>query len=52
MRLIKELFSHLDPQRTGYLSPEAVSEYIDACGAPPSHKVCMYKYPTITQPTR
>ncbi|GFF71729.1 hypothetical protein IFM62136_08157 [Aspergillus lentulus] len=39
LRLIKELFSHLDPQRTGYLSPEAVSEYIDACGAPPSHNV-------------
>jgi hypothetical protein len=42
MRLIKELFSHLDPQRTGYLSPEAVSEYVDVCGAPPSHNVCMY----------
>ncbi|KAF7117320.1 hypothetical protein CNMCM5793_006069 [Aspergillus hiratsukae] len=38
-RLIEELFSHLDPQRTGYLSPEAISEYIDACGAPPSHNV-------------
>ncbi|RHZ52693.1 hypothetical protein CDV55_102385 [Aspergillus turcosus] len=38
-RLIEELFIHLDPQRTGYLSPEAISEYIDACGAPPSHNV-------------
>ncbi|GIC86283.1 uncharacterized protein Aud_002651 [Aspergillus udagawae] len=39
MRLIEELFRHLDPQRTGYLSPEAVSEYIDVCGAPPSHNI-------------
>lgn len=39
LRLIEELFSHLDPQRTGYLSPEAVSEYVDVCGAPPSHNV-------------
>ncbi|KAH1304613.1 hypothetical protein KXX16_001157 [Aspergillus fumigatus] len=38
-RLINELFSHLDPQRTGYLSPEAVAKYVDVCGAPPSHNI-------------
>ncbi|KAJ5176353.1 uncharacterized protein N7482_002230 [Penicillium canariense] len=37
--LIKEFFHHLDLKRTGLLSPETCSEYIDACGAAPSHNV-------------
>ncbi|KAL4884450.1 hypothetical protein BJY04DRAFT_215416 [Aspergillus karnatakaensis] len=39
IRLIEELFQHLDPQRTGLISPEAYSDYLDACGAPPNHNI-------------
>jgi hypothetical protein len=38
--LIEEFFHYLDPNRTGLVSPETFSEYIDACGAPTSHNVC------------
>ncbi|CEO58598.1 hypothetical protein PMG11_03310 [Penicillium brasilianum] len=37
--LIEEFFHHLDLNRTGLVSPETISEYIDACGAPASHNV-------------
>ncbi|KKK21645.1 hypothetical protein ARAM_005249 [Aspergillus rambellii] len=39
VRLIEELFHRLDPPRTGFISPEAYSEYLDACGAPPNHNI-------------
>ncbi|KAL4866102.1 hypothetical protein BDV12DRAFT_139842 [Aspergillus spectabilis] len=39
VRLIEELFQHLDPQRTGLISPEAYTEYLDACGAPPNQNI-------------
>ncbi|KAL4980274.1 hypothetical protein BDW66DRAFT_72673 [Aspergillus desertorum] len=38
-RMMEELFQHLDPQRTGFLSPEVYSQYIEACGAPPNHNI-------------
>lgn len=41
VRLIDELFHHLDPQRTGFLNPEVYSDYLQACGAPESHNICL-----------
>ncbi|KAL5336303.1 hypothetical protein BJX70DRAFT_287756 [Aspergillus crustosus] len=38
-RLIEELFQHLDSQRTGLISPEAYTAYLDACGAPPHQNI-------------
>ncbi|KAL6236666.1 hypothetical protein BDW75DRAFT_229317 [Aspergillus navahoensis] len=38
-RMMEELFQHLDPQRTGLLSPEVYSQYIEACGAPANHNI-------------
>ncbi|KAI9372956.1 hypothetical protein BJX61DRAFT_552506 [Aspergillus egyptiacus] len=39
LRLADELFARLDPQHTGYLSPEVYSDYLDACGAPMHHNI-------------
>ncbi|KAL2826140.1 hypothetical protein BDW59DRAFT_145564 [Aspergillus cavernicola] len=39
LRLIEELFHHLDPQRTEFITPELYSEYLDACGAPSNHNI-------------
>lgn len=41
VRLIDELFHHLDRQRTGFLSPEVYSDYLQACGAPENHNICL-----------
>ncbi|KAL4928759.1 uncharacterized protein BDV17DRAFT_281834 [Aspergillus undulatus] len=38
-RIIEELFHQLDPQRTGFLTPEVYSEYLNACGAPYNHNI-------------
>ncbi|KAL4770750.1 hypothetical protein BDW60DRAFT_191930 [Aspergillus nidulans var. acristatus] len=38
-RVMGELFQHLDPQHTGFLSPEVYSQYIETCGAPPSYNI-------------
>ncbi|KAL5003092.1 hypothetical protein BDV10DRAFT_180783 [Aspergillus recurvatus] len=38
-RMMEELFQHLDPQCTGFLSPEIYSQYIEACGAPANHNI-------------
>jgi hypothetical protein len=39
-RTVEEIFYSFDTQRTGYHTPEVFSQYIDACGAPPSHNIC------------
>ncbi|KAL4819518.1 hypothetical protein BDW67DRAFT_154763 [Aspergillus spinulosporus] len=39
IRMMEELFRHLDPQNTGFLSPELYSQYIEACGAPTNHNI-------------
>ncbi|KAL4912393.1 hypothetical protein BDW62DRAFT_194659 [Aspergillus aurantiobrunneus] len=44
IRLVEELFHHLDPQHTGYLSPEVYSEYLEACGAPDNHNIWRYSH--------
>jgi hypothetical protein len=44
-RMMGELFQHLDPQHTGFLSPEVYSQYIEACGAPPSYNICQSNHP-------
>ncbi|KAL3493156.1 hypothetical protein BJX62DRAFT_235470 [Aspergillus germanicus] len=38
-RTVEEIFYSFDTQRTGYHTPEVFSQYIDACGAPPSHNI-------------
>ncbi|RDW78830.1 uncharacterized protein DSM5745_05682 [Aspergillus mulundensis] len=43
-RMIEELFEHLDPQSTGFLSPEAYSQYLEACGAPANHNIWRYSH--------
>ncbi|KAL4778588.1 hypothetical protein BJX76DRAFT_342824 [Aspergillus varians] len=44
IRLIEELFRHLDPQSTGFLSPEVYSEYLEVCGAPENHNTCQSSF--------
>jgi hypothetical protein len=40
--LMKEFFSKLDPQGTGYITPEAFSGFLDACHFRVDDNVCMF----------
>ncbi|KAL4909503.1 hypothetical protein BDW74DRAFT_82805 [Aspergillus multicolor] len=44
VRMLEEFFEHLDPQRTGFLSPEVYSQYLEACGAPANHNIWRYSH--------
>jgi hypothetical protein len=41
--LINAFFVHLDPGRTGYLSPESYAKFQEAQGHAPEHNICKYK---------
>lgn len=39
--MMQQIFSRLDPSRTGYLSPEAYSSFMEAQGYPAQQNICM-----------
>jgi hypothetical protein len=43
--ITREFFTILDPQRTGYITPEVLSSFLDASGFKTEDNVCTYKNP-------